>query len=178
MNIKKIGTVNTTQLLWALQSNEQLWNMHRDRTVDPVSPHREIDDIWVRYAEYTEAKNPGPHESVWYPAANMLPVRDIIYSIMGFVKGERLGGVLITRIKAGRQCYPHTDKGWHADYYDKFAVQIQSSPGQKFCFEDGCLEPLPGDIYWFDNHHQHWVDNPTPYDRITMIVCIKPDKGA
>jgi hypothetical protein len=92
---------------------------------------------------------------------------------MTMVDGERLGGVLLTRIKAGKSCYPHADPGWHARHYRKFAVQIQSAPGQFFCFEGERLEPMPGDVYEFDNSHTHWVTNDTEHDRITLIVCIK-----
>jgi hypothetical protein len=176
MKIKKIGDgLNVAPLLWALQANEQLWNQHRDRTEDPASPHHEVDDIWVRYA--LDAKVQGPHESVWYPAAAGLPVRELVYPLMQYVQGERLGGVLITRIKSGKQCKPHHDDGWHAKYYEKFAIQVQSAPGQAFCFDGASLESKPGDVYWFDNAFTHWVTNPTPHDRITLIVCIKTDKG-
>lgn len=176
MKIQKIADgVNVAPLLWALQANPQLWNADDQRTEDPASPHHEVDDIWVRYSE--TPKEPGPHESVWYPAAALLPVREIVYPLMQFVKGERLGGVLLTRIKAGKQCKRHHDNGWHAHYYDKYAVQIQSAPGQFFCFDGEQLEPKPGDVYTFQNQHDHWVTNDTAHDRITLIVCIKTDKG-
>lgn len=176
MKINKItGALNVAPLLWAIQANPQLWNAERQRTADQESPHHHVDDIWVRYSG--TPKEPGPHESIWYPAAEVLPVRDLVYPLMNFVKGERLGGVLLTRIPAGKQCAPHADKGWHAEYYDKFAIQVQSAPGQFFCFDNERLEPMPGDLYTFDNSHTHWVTNDTPHDRITLIVCIKTDKG-
>jgi len=164
-------------LLWELQANPQLWNEYGQRTADPESPHHEVDDIWLRYAEPENADKPGPHESVWYPSAALLPIRELVYPLMQFVKGERLGGILITRIRAGKQCKPHRDDGWHARYYEKFAVQVQSAPGQFFCFEDERLETLPGDVFTFDNSHLHWVTNDTPHDRITLICCIRTDKG-
>lgn len=175
--IRRVTTgINVTPMLWALQRNPQLWNEHPGRTQDPNSPHHGVDDIWCRYAQLEDAKVPGPHESVWYPGIeNKLPVRELVYPLMRFVEGDRLGGVLITRIRAGRSVKPHHDDGWHAKYYQKFAIQIQSSPGQFFCFEDAKLEPLPGDVYWFDNSFTHWVTNDTDHDRITMIVCIKTD---
>lgn len=163
-------------MLDALAQNPQLWNADRARTESPDSPHREIDDIWVRFA--AEGAGHGPHDSIWYSAAACLPVRQIVYPLMAHVCGERLGGILITRIPAGKQVYPHIDRpGWHAEYYDKFAVQIASARGQKFCFEGESLETEPGDVFWFDNAYSHWVTNDTPHERITMIVCIKPDKG-
>jgi hypothetical protein len=172
MKIRKLfDGVNVQPMLWALQSNSQLWNADKGRTEASNSPHREIDDIWIRYMQRPLAD--GPHESVWYNASYVLPVKEIVFPLMAQVDGERLGGVLITRIPAGKQCYPHIDYGWHAKYYDKFAVQIASAPGQQFCFEGETLEPKPGDVYTFDNSFMHWVTNPTVYDRITMICCIK-----
>lgn len=174
--IKKIAVgFDVLAMQLALSVNPQLWNVDGMRTVN-TSPHREIDDIWARYA--ADASQAGPHESVWYPAADVLPVRDLVFQLMYMVKGERLGGVLITRIPAGKQVYPHIDRpAWHAEYYDKFAIQIASAPGQKFCFDGEELETEPGDVFWFDNGFSHWVTNDTPHDRVTMICCIKTDKG-
>lgn len=171
-----INNVNVSHMLWALQAHPELWNVHRQRTEDMFSPHHEVDDIWCRYAALEDFDNPGPHESIWYPGIiEALPVQGLVMPLMNMVGGERLGGILITRIKAGHSVKPHHDNGWHAKYYQKFAIQIQSSPGQFFCFEDAKLEPKPGDVYWFDNSFTHWVTNDTPHDRITMIVCIKTD---
>jgi hypothetical protein len=170
--IAKIGQgVNVQPLLWALQANPHLWNEHSQRTKLADSPHREVDDIWVRYAEGGITGE--PHDSVWYACADLLPVREIVYPLMSMVDGERLGGVLITRIRPGKSCYPHIDHGWHARYYTKVAVQIQSAPGQFFSFEGERLESRPGDIYTFDNSFEHWVTNDTDHDRITLIACIK-----
>jgi hypothetical protein len=176
MKIKKISEgVNVLPLLWALQSHPELWDQNQARTESPESPHHGLSDIWARYAE--DPAVVGPHESIWYPRADLLPLRELVYPLMSFVRGDQLGGVLITKIPAGCECKPHTDPGWHARYYEKFAIQVQSAPGQMFCFEDEALETKPGDVFWFDNSHTHWVTNPTPHDRITMIVCIKAARG-
>jgi quercetin dioxygenase-like cupin family protein len=174
MKIKKLSEgVNVQPMLWALQSHPELWNQNTARTESPASPHHGLSDIWARYAE--NPAEAGPHESIWYPCADLLPVRELAYPLMAAFHGDRLGGVLITKIPAGAECKPHTDPGWHARYYQKFAVQIASAPGQRFCFEGEDLETRPGDVFWFDNAHTHWVTNPTPYERITLIVCIKTD---
>ena len=116
----------------------------------------------------------GEFDCEWYESADILGVKPLVMDLFKKVNGVRLGGVLITRIPAGAECKPHTDTGgWHADYYEKFAIQIASAPGQKFCFEDVEFESKPGDVYWFNNSFKHWVPNPTPYERITMIVCVK-----
>jgi hypothetical protein len=160
-------------LHWAIRENPHLWNEHTQRTESPESPHHGLDDIWLRFGAPEEGRLQGSHESHWYPAADVLPVKDICDKIMKDYDGRVLGGVLLTRIRAGKECRPHIDNGWHAREYEKFAVQIESAPGQKFHFEESELESRPGDLYTFDNAYLHWVRNPTEYDRITLIVCIK-----
>ncbi len=169
--------VHVAPFLWALQANPQLWDQNRARTEDSASPHHGLSDIWARYAAQG-VDGSQPHASVWHPAADLLPIRDLVYPLMQAVQGDELGGVLITKIPAGHECKPHTDPGWHARYYKKFAIQVQSAPGQAFCFDEERLESKPGDVYFFDNSFTHWVENPTQHDRITVIVCIKTDLEA
>lgn len=175
--IKLIGSgFPVSDILWRLQENEHLWNEHTARTADPESPHHGLDDIWARFGAPERAVDGAAHRSEWYPSAEVLGIKDLCRGVMYHVGGTELGGVLITRIPPGAQCLPHTDPGWHARAYEKFALQITSAPGQKFHFEDESLETKPGDLFWFDNSHLHWVTNPTKYERVTMIICIRVEK--
>lgn len=167
--------LNVAPFLWALQSHPELWNQHTTRTEDPQSPHYGLDDIWARFGDPERAKDGEAHDSFWYPPADILGIKGICHDVMRAVAGVELGGVLITRIPPGASCKPHTDPGWHARRYDKFAVQITSAPGQHFHFEGESLETKPGDLYWFDNQYSHWVTNDTPYERVTMIICIRTE---
>lgn len=177
---KKIKLVakdfDVSPILWALQSHPELWNQHTTRTANADSPHHGLDDIWARFGDPGRAEDGAAHDSYWYPAAESLGIMQMCHDLMHMVRGVELGGVLITRIPPGEQCKPHTDPGWHARRYEKFGVQITSAPGQQFCFEGESLETRPGDVFWFDNQYLHWVDNPTPYERVTMIVCIRKEK--
>jgi quercetin dioxygenase-like cupin family protein len=160
---------------WALQENPHLWNQNTDRTADAASPHHGLDDIWARYGDPERAKDGQAHDAFWYPSADVLGLKSMCLDLMRAVDGVELGGVLITRIPAGKKVQPHTDPGWHARRYEKYGVQITSAPGQRFCFDNEDLETRPGDVFWFDNAHTHWVSNPTNYERITMIVCIRKE---
>jgi len=162
-----------SEIYWNLQQHPEFWDEHTSRTSHPSSPHYGLSDIWARFGPPSAAETGVPHESVWYPSAEVLGIKPLVGLLMNCVDGKELGGVLITKIPPGKEVRPHTDPGWHARYYEKYAVQITSAPGQKFCFEDAELESRPGDVYWFDNQYLHWVVNPTPYERITMIVCIR-----
>lgn len=161
----------------ALEKAPELWDQHPQRTSPKDSPHHELSDIWARFAEPNTGYPDGSHDSMWYQPNSLLPVRDIVYGLMTAVRGDRLGGVLITRIKPGQMCKPHTDSGWHARYYEKYAVQIASAPEQAFHFHGHELVTEPGDVFWFDNSHEHWVTNNSDSDRITMIVCIRTERN-
>ena len=179
--------ININPILLELKNNPHLWNENNIRTKHPTSPHHGLDDIFVRYSppdlipddvyDHME-KIKAPHEYVWYDSANYLPsVKAMAYEVMHMVKGERLGGILITRIPAGKECTPHADVGsWQAEYFDKYALQIESSPEQAFCFDGESFSANPGDLYWFYNQNEHWVTNASNYDRITVIFCIRTNK--
>jgi hypothetical protein len=161
-----------------LQAHPELWNEYKGRLNHPQSPHRHTDDIWLRFAEENLGKPLervlGPHKSVWYPAADVLPsAKALAIEMFESVNGREFGGVLIIRVPPGKEIYPHVDRAWHAEYYQKIAVQIVGNARQEFAFEDGSLSALPGTAYWLDNSFLHWVLNPTPEPWINMTVCYR-----
>lgn len=166
-------------LVHQLDAHPELWDDFDLRTNHPQSPHRELSDIFVRYnarANFDGDRQSfnGPHTSVWWPAFSDLPaVRAIVFDLMRHVEGEQLGMVLITKIPAGAQCYPHTDNGSHAEHFDKYAVQLASTEGQAFIVDGLSLAAKPGECYFFDNAKTHHVLNQSNEDRLTMIVCIR-----
>lgn len=168
--------LDVAPLAAALAAHPELWNLRTARTAPSDSPHHGVDDIWARFCGPGES-GAAPHESSWYTEADCLPLRRMAEAIMDAVGGSVLGGVLITRIPPGARVRPHVDRGWHAEFFSKFAVQVAAAPGQAFYFEDQVLETKPGDLFTFTNQHLHWVRNPTPYERVTAIFCIRVDRG-
>ena len=161
-----------------VDAHPELWNEYKGRLTHPRSPHRHTDDIWLRFAEDNlhdkEGKVESPHKSVWYPASDVLPAtKALAIQMFELMKGRELGGILIIRVPSGKQIYPHVDAGWHAQHYEKFAVQINGNSKQEFAFEDGSLSALSGESYWLDNSFPHWVLNPTPGPWINMTVCYR-----
>lgn len=142
--------------------------------------HGGMTDIWVRY---NAPENLGPrfndeHDSIWYPEAQEIPeVRPICMALMSAVWGERLGGVLITKLPPGGKIHPHVDGGWHARYYSKFYVPIVNDEGAVFGFPGGEIHAVPGEVWAFRNDVPHWVENASQRDRIAMIVCIRTQGG-
>jgi hypothetical protein len=162
---------------WALRENPQLWNQNTERTAPEDGPHHGLDDIWVRFVPPSATGGYAEQACEWMEEpTRLLGVQPLCEQIARIVGAVELGGVLITRIPAGKQCKPHADFGWHAQKFQKLGVQIEAAPGQRFCFEGEELETRPGDVFWFDNAFTHWVVNPTPYERVTMIVCFRPGR--
>lgn len=172
--------LNVAKLNAELEQQPELWGAQAWRKSIAGGPHRDMTDIWVRYNSPEKIGQSGftaEHDSVWYPAYDHLPaLKGIIFPLMAMVDGERLGGVLITRIPAGAGIAPHVDGGWHVEYYDKFYVSLRSAPGADFCCGEERLNPRPGDVWRFDNRLRHWVENKSGEDRITLIVCIRTHK--
>ncbi len=143
--------------------------------------HADMQDIWVRYGDISEMIESGDyskiadyHDSIWLK--DLPEVKKICFDVMALVDGERLGGVLITKIPPGGQILPHTDSGWHAEYYGKYFVPIKNEKGAVFGFDEGVIEPDLGDVWAFDNSYNHWVKNNSNSDRIAMVICIKQSK--
>ena len=158
-----------------------LWDKYPQRRTAENSPHSEMTDIWVRYKNPKECIETGDwsaftrqHESEWLE--DIPSVKEMALKIMSYTEGEKLGGILITKLPAGGRIKPHTDSGWHADYYDKYFISIKNKNGARFHF-DGChIEPEEGEVYAFRNDKNHWVENDSSEDRVAMIICIKQNK--
>ena len=184
-NFALIGHVPISRLLIQLKNNPHLWDQYTERSDGYDSPHKGVSDIWVRYRNRAEFNGSWadfasePHDSVWYDSADDLPsVRDISFELMNWVRGERLGGILITRVSPGGEVKPHVDGGYNAETYDKFAVILESAEGQGMYYHEGVMAGPPGSVFWFRNDVPHWVKNESNVDRTTLIISIQPERRA
>lgn len=184
-NFLKIAQgLNTMNLLLEMQRQPELWNQNPERLL-PNGPHRETSDIWLRYKDKRRAKADlsdfnDEHYGVWYPAYYALPTAgQMIHNLMAAVQGEAIGGVLIYKIPGRKRIYPHTDTGWHVEYFEKFNVYLQSEPSNVFHYPASGekLRAVTGDVFWFRNDVEHEVINDGQEDHIVMTVCIHIDKG-
>lgn len=170
--------IDVTPLLNAVVRQPELWNRDTLRTTHPLTPHKQVDDIWLRF---NVLPNPGQehevmdeHESVNYPAFAALPeARGLVFSLMSTVQGERLGRVLVTRLAPGARIEPHVDGGSHAAYYDRYHIPLLSAPGCLFRAGEETVHMQAGDCWWFDNSVEHEVVNNSADDRIHLIVDIR-----
>lgn len=172
-------TVDIEPLKQALETTK-LWDKYPFRRLGN-SPHKEMVDIWARYGDIQPHLRKGnlseltdEHDSIWYRSELTEIIKPIAYKIMSFVDGERLGGILITKLPPNGKIHKHSDDGWHARYYEKYYVCVKDA-GSKFVFDSGTIMPKEGQVWWFDNSNPHGVEN-CDQERIAMIVCVKIDK--
>ena len=172
------SNIDISSALVEIEENSHLFGELNARKGEIGSPHYEIDDIWVRYGDISGLVESGDysgiadeHDSIWLK--DLPAVRRVCFDIMAMVDGERLGGVLITRLQPGCEIKPHIDSGWHASYYNKYYVPIKNEIGSVFGFESGDINAVAGEVWEFDNSVRHWVNNYSESERVAMIVCIK-----
>jgi hypothetical protein len=163
-----------------LKDNDHLFGEFNARK-NAGDVHAQMTDIWLRYGDISGMIESGDysaiaseHDSIWLK--DLPHCKQICFDVMMLVSGERMGGVLITKLPPGGRILPHTDSGWHAEYYDKYYIPLQNSDGAMFCFDDGNIKPDNGDVWAFNNSYKHWVENNSNEDRIAMIICIKQSK--
>lgn len=178
--------IDVAPLLWELDAHPELWN-HRAERRAGASPHRETQDIWVRYASPEAMLEPDfsqkPHVSVMWPAFDVLPslywlVTNLVTRFPGAYNAPsnlEVGGFLITRIPAGKQVYEHDDRGtWHAEYYNsKVWVVLRGNDQCVNTVEGEEMVWKPGEAWQHDNLLRHSVRNDGESERIVLILCFR-----
>lgn len=174
---KIASEMNVAPLLAAIARQPELWNTNRVRTSHYNSAHSEASDIILRFnntenKEYLEVLN--DLEAIDYPAFDKLPqVRPLIFDLMRFVEGNRLGRVVITKLVPGAKIKPHCDEGLSSEYYDRYHITLQNEEDSIFRAGDESVYMTPGDIYLFNNRVEHEVTNNSGEDRISLIIDIR-----
>lgn len=174
-NFFKIGEINPKPLLLSILKQPNLWDSNTIRTSHKGSAHKDASDILIRFNDLEKSINIlNDLDNIYYPAFALLPqIRPLIFDLMRFVEGERLGRVVITRLPVGGRILPHKDEGKSAEYYKRYHIFLQNYEGAEFRCGNEIICPNAGDIYWFNNLIEHEIVNNSIDDRITLIIDIK-----
>lgn len=190
-NFQRIASgVNVTPLMLAIARRPDLWKEDTYLRDYPQGPFGEIESIMLRFPEKrvfeqeaeVEAYKRGEHfydqhESIDYPAYSVLTeARPIVMSVFAAVAGERLGRVIINKIKPGGRIYPHPDTPEHANYFSRFHVVLQSAPGVVFRCDGEEQYWETGSVFWFNNRLVHSVENNSAQDRIHLVIDARCSK--
>lgn len=184
--------VNVMPLLHQVVRHKELWNQNTFRTTFPNTPHVDVDDIWLRFSDpvkcSTTTKVIGDDSPIWYPAARVLTEsRDIILNLMRATNAYELGRVLISRVRPGGVILPHRDsEGEYVLTPDiaRYHVILQGLPGSLYtCGEPDSegnasldvetVQMLTGEVWWFDAHKLHHIQNNSADDRIHLLVDVR-----
>lgn len=184
-NFLKIAEgVDVMPLLAAIKRNPDLWKEDTYLRDYPQGPFGDTETIMLRfpvkgvYETQKEAEQHlfthDMHESIDYPAYKLLhEARPLIMGLMNRVGGERLGRVMINKLKPGGRIYPHADTPEHCEYYSRHHIVLESEPGNSFRCGDETVWMKQGEVYWFNNKLEHEVLNSSASDRIQIVVDIR-----
>jgi hypothetical protein len=183
---------DTLPLLLALSAQPELWNKYKVRTTQegPLSVHKSVDDIVLRYAPYTKGEDfmdkiCSTISCVDYPAWHKLPqAHPFIFGVMARVQGVHLGRVMISRVPPGGSIPPHSDRIGPAEelfpdrvppalYYERYHVVLQSGAGVIFRADKEEVYMAAGEVWWFDNQTIHSVENNSASDRLHLVMDIR-----
>lgn len=172
----RIGeNLDVLPLVHAIHRQPQLWDEHPIRTTHPGTAHAEVSDILVWF---NDISNPeavaNDREVVPFPAWSQLPqIRPLVFTLMRWVEGVRLGRVIVTRLPPGKEIAPHVDGGAPATYFERYQIALQSLPGCLFRAGDEVVQMRTGECWRFDNTQLHSVVNNSADDRLALIVDVR-----
>lgn len=176
--------IDTTKLLLAIQRKPDLWKADTYLRDYPQGPFAAVESIMLRFPprsvhateEALREHEAGfdQHENVDQPAYAILPdARPLVMNLMAYVQGERLGRIFINRIAPGGNIFPHADTPVHANYWERFHLVLEATPGVIFRCGDEKVFMAPGEIWWFQNAVEHEVINNSATDRTHLIIDIR-----
>lgn len=180
-NFQPVASIDPARLLNQLIRNPALWKADTYLRDYPQGPFGDTETVFLRFppASVTELERgtKDQHECVWMDGLVHLPAaREIIFGLMTKVEGERLGRVMINKLRPGGSVYPHADTPVHADYWDRYHVVLQSGPGCNFRCGEEWIYMKTGSVWWFQNALEHEVNNNSDDDRIHMIIDIRTQR--
>lgn len=180
--------IDVVPAMMAINRQTELWNQYSLRTQTEGTPHKEVEDIWLRMNDLEKCQQAAARdgffdhrESICYPAWEKLPqVRQLIMAVMSTVEGQRLGRCFVSRMKPGAQIYSHKDIGDdlsvyydNEPYYSRYHIVLQGLPGSLFLCGEETVNMRTGEVWWFDGAQEHSVINNSADDRIHIVVDIK-----
>lgn len=144
----------------------------------PGYPFKDVDTVYLRYTpavkDEEERKTVEAQETVWMEGAMHLPAaRPLIFGLMTLLEGERLGRVMVNRLKPGGHIFAHEDPIEHAGYWDRFHYVVSGLPGVIFRCGGEEVQMLTGELWWFQNALTHEVINNSGVDRLHLIIDIR-----
>lgn len=168
------NSANTGPVLDAVIRKPELWGQNTLRSDHPLSPHKDVQDIWLWFNDIERSDILDDIQTVPYKAWGELPqIRPIIFDLMRRVEAVQLGRCVITKLPPGKKIGSHVDQGAPATFYNRFQICLQSAPGCNFHIGDEQVCFKPGEVWMINNKEEHSVINNSKEDRIVIVVDLR-----
>ncbi|ANA34441.1 aspartyl/asparaginyl beta-hydroxylase domain-containing protein [Ralstonia mannitolilytica] len=186
--LKLAEGVNVKPLVNALYRKPDLWKADDFLRKYPQGPFGDTDTVYLRFQDHVQVQSAEEeelykqnklaghdlHECPWRPEVDQLPeARALIMALMTATGATRLGRCMINRLVQGGKIFRHADSPWHASYWDRYHIVLQSEPGNVFTCGEEQIWMRPGEIWWFQNAIEHEVVNNSADDRIHLVVDLR-----
>lgn len=176
--LKLAQGIHMSPLQQQLYRNPQLWKADTYLRDYPQGPFSDVETIFVRFPTASvselERSQKDQHECVWMDGYIHLPaVRPLVFALMAMTEGERIGRVMLNKIRPGGRIYPHADTPVHAEYWERHHYCVQGAPGCIFRCGEETVQMTTGELWWFENALEHEVINNSADDRIHLIIDIR-----
>ncbi len=114
------------------------------------------------------------HESRWTSGSHSLPLFQEFLKQVAAEEDGVLGRAKIVCLPAGRQVYPHSDRGEYYKVRSRYHFVLKSTHGSWLKAGDEDVRMQEGELWWFDNKAVHEARNDGQEDRIHLIFDLLP----
>ena len=114
------------------------------------------------------------HESRWTSGSYRLPLFQEFLKQVAAEEDGVLGRAKIVCLPAGRQVFPHSDRGEYYKVRNRYHFVLKSTHGSSLRAGDEEVRMQEGELWWFDNKQEHEARNDGQADRIHLIFDLLP----
>jgi aspartyl/asparaginyl beta-hydroxylase (cupin superfamily) len=128
----------------------------------------------LRKSQIYGRKRRDVHESRWTTASSAFPLARAFITDVAAELDADLSRAKIVCLPAGRQVYPHIDRGEYYRFHGRYHMILKSSAGSWMKAGDEEVRMREGELWWFDNDQMHEAHNDGDEDRIHIIFDLLP----
>lgn len=168
--------IPTQPFLDEIASIENAWAGSTGRQ-DKIMVQREALAIplrGLRKSAIGDRKRRDVHESRWTSGSKQYPLFVKFLKEFAKERNEILGRAKIVCLPAGKQVYPHIDRGEYYRVRNRYHLVLKSSLGSWMKTGDEEVRMQEGELWWFDNNEMHEARNDGDQDRIHVIFDMLP----
>ncbi len=131
----------------------------------------------LRLSAVGERKRRDVHESRWTTGSQAYPLARAFLEKAAAQQISLLSRAKIVCLPPGHRVYPHVDRGEYYRLCNRYHLVLKSS-GSWMRAGNEEVRMKTGELWWFDNDHEHEACNAGDTDRIHLIFDLLPVERA